>query len=168
MNLINNFLLTLTIFYLFQGEVISSNTNTITTSASESNSTSSNNASITLHEEITAPLIPNEEFGGFDLKTYTFSSNFSCMNLTNPTTADDCLNLTMAEKDYSCCFVTSIVKGLTVNNTCIPMNASNLPAFKFLIYNNTAEIESFYNCYSVFNVYSSIVSFFIILIIINI
>jgi hypothetical protein len=102
------------------------------------------------------------------LKTYTFTNNFSCMNFTNPMTPDDCLNLSITNKDYSCCFVTSLVKGITVNNTCIPMNTSNLPAFKFLIYNNTAEIESFYNCYSLLNVYSRVLLFFIILIIINI
>ena len=149
------------IIFIYEICFISSSSSSATTDSSHSSSGSS-------HPDVQPPLVPNEENGGFNLTEYVFPSNFTCMNVTNPQSPEDCLHLNMTSLSLSCCFVMNKLKGVSTNNTCVALNTSNLPAYQFLVYNTTYEIESEYECSTLKNRFSlSLLSFIIILILVN-
>ena len=101
----------------------------------------------TLHGEENKPSLVDEENGGFNYTTTVFPSDFTCEQTLVPSNASACNSL--KTPNYSCCFVKTKISGKLIDNFCVAMNATNLPAIDFVVKNH--ETESIYGCESSFN-----------------
>ena len=116
-----------------------------------SNSTSGDHSSGE-HHLLGVPIYVDDHNGALDYENM-IPTVFSCHTVHNPQETQDCSSKSINATDpanpingIKCCFVETLEKGFPIQNFCIPLNESNLPAKNFMVTNRTSETISTYDC----------------------